>query len=190
MSALVPFMEEIVRSLELLGSFLKSHSGMAVSGFVSALVALASLLLVSFHRRAQRYSWDTQRLLYLHGFLSSSDQMAARRWLRARKDETAWDVKEDEFADVVSAAYDQAGILLLAPGLVNSKQTKYLLRSSWGKSICEQYELIEKRERHRALRGPHKTHTLLNHFTHFGDLYRATKKAQRPSIINRILRRV
>ena len=174
--------DELVRGLSHFGEFLKTHSGLAVTGFISSLTTLITLLLLGSHRRAQRYSWDAQRLLYLHGYLSNPEQMSARRMLRSKREVERWETEEDEQADKVSAAYDQAGILLLAPGLVNSKQTRYLLRSSWGKSICEQYELIEKREKHRALHGPVKSHGLGNHFTHFGALVQATIKAQEPTI--------
>jgi hypothetical protein len=188
MLEIVPVMQEVLKALGLLGDFLKTHSGMAVTGFLSSLVAITTLFILGSHRRAQRYSWDSQRLLYLHSFLSSAEQMEARRSLRSKTDVATWQTKDDDFADVISAAYDQAGILLLAPGLVTSKQTKYLLKSSWGKSICEQFEHIEKRENYRDLTKslPLKTHTLKNHFVHFGDLYRLAKKAREPSSLTRI----
>jgi hypothetical protein len=155
-------------------SIVKYATGLAPTGAV--LIALLGAFTLGRHRSSQRYAWDSQRLLYLHGFLTQPAQFEMRRDLRGKRDVTCWGTQEDRHAELISAAYNEAGILLLAPGLVNSKQTKYLLRSTWGTSICELYDLILKREKIVKGTEAEKSHGLENYFTHFGELCKLTQK--------------
>jgi hypothetical protein len=160
-------------------AFIDTKEGRLVSSATSAASAIIATLGLWWHRRRETFTWHAQRLLYLHQFLATPHLMNARRTIRHAIEHGAeprqWGEREDRAADIVSAAYDQAGILLFAPGSIAPKQLYYFLRSSWGASIQEMYKEIEAREKCRSDRR----HDLQNYFVHFKPLRDAARDTEK-----------
>lgn len=81
------------------------------------------------------------------------------------------DRRGQKSANRVCASYDQAGIMLGA-GLLNKKTKREFLRSSWGQSIIDQYNVLQ------PFLKDMQTPTMTGHdfFKHFVWLYEETKR--------------
>jgi hypothetical protein len=82
-----------------------------------------------------------------------------------------WTDDDKQAANDVCASYDQAAILLAAR-VLDSGSEKHFLRSSWGKSICHQYELLKDFLDDRQT----PTETGREFFRHFGELYAKARR--------------
>ncbi len=88
---------------------------------------------------------NLQAFFYLHQYLSSNDFGEARHLVRKilyKTDYLNWTVNEKEQVNKVCSSYDQAG-LLLSLGILDEKTKRKFLSSSWGESICDQYEILK-----------------------------------------------
>ncbi len=182
MSEIYSFIDNIIAAVKGLNALLKTPEGARLSAFISAGGAIFTTGVLFFHRRAERYTWDAQRLFYLHGFLSMPYHMNARRRLRdlveAKIDAVAWPPDARRAVDVVCGAYDQAGVLLFAPGAISPKQQYYFLRTSWGISIQELHDAITKYQSPRCNEEKEKFYTIDNYFVHFSELNAAARAAR------------
>ncbi|SOD94610.1 hypothetical protein SAMN05421508_10454 [Caenispirillum bisanense] len=139
-----------------------------VADFATALTLLATagvlIGLVNTLRDQRR-----QALLYLHGYLARDELSAAREAVRCRLSTipyAAWTDDDKLHASRVCASYDQAGFLMETK-VIAPAQAELLLRSSWGESVCDQYEALEGFL--DARQTPSKTGRAF--FVHFGRLY-------------------
>lgn len=113
-----------------------------------------------------------QSLIYLHQYLSQDDFSIARRAIRTdlyRKQYSDWTDEDKSFANRVCSSYDQAGIMITG-GIIDYNTAKVLLKSSWGESICDQYEALKDYLDDKQT----PTRTGREFFRHFGDLYEMT----------------
>ena len=127
------------------------------------------------HMKDQKRNWDAQNLIYLHQFLSQQRYAEARKKLwNGIKNNEPYSPDLDDDIDLVSAAYDQAGFIILKTGHINDKDKEKLLRSSWGYSIIELYQEVRHFELDRDSDDSDLHHTTQNFFWHFRDLYAHT----------------
>ncbi len=126
---------------------------------------------------------NQQSFFYLHQYLSQDGFSVARRELRERLreiDYEDWTEDDKASANRVCASYDQAGILITG-GIVDSQSAEVFLRSSWGESICHQYEaLSDYLDDDRVKRGVSAIRGR-DFFVHFGDLYKISCRFHRKS---------
>ncbi|HEV3041603.1 MAG TPA: putative molybdenum carrier protein [Candidatus Angelobacter sp.] len=80
-------------------------------------------------------------------------------------------------ANRVCASYDQAGILILDKA-VDAKSAELFLRTSWGESICDQYEALQ--DFLEDWQTPWKRGK--EFFIHFGRLYKMARRHHRKRI--------
>jgi len=152
----------------------------AIVSVIGAIVSGLAARRTKAHMRAERRTWEAQRVIYLHGFLTAPHYADARRRLRSLNgDIKNWvPAEHDKDMDVVSTGYDQAGFMLLDNDYVAEADRKTLLGSSWGQSIVDQYELIRKREevleKTSDASGRANLRTTQNFFKHFTKLYQET----------------
>jgi hypothetical protein len=135
---------------------------------VQALAAV-SIFVAMWGLRRQIRQQNLTSFFYLHQFLSNKEYsrapMVVRNELR-NKPYVDWTAKHKQAANDVCASYDQAGILLAARTL-DSASEKHFLKSSWGKSICHQYEALSEFLDDRQT----PTETGRDFFGHFAELY-------------------
>lgn len=122
-----------------------------------------------------QFSKDTkgqnfQALFYLHQYLAQDEFGYARYMVRkelSEKDYSEWSVENKKYANEVCASYDQAGILI-SFGIMSAKTKRKFLKSSWGISICEQYDILNDylNDKQTPLQ------TGREFFHHFTDLYK------------------
>jgi len=115
---------------------LGAHIGDILAG-AGVFAVFAALLL-------QRTSVRHQSLLHMHQYLSQSGLGTARLKVRTElfgKPYVGWSTADRELANSVCASYDQAG-LLFDGGTVDKATADVFLKSSWGTSICDQYEAL------------------------------------------------
>lgn len=87
---------------------------------------------------------DDSNFHYLHSYLSNVDFHQARHHVRkllSGKPFKNWCKTDEKNANLVAASYDQAQILL-SSGLISEHLKSHFFNSSWGESICHQYELL------------------------------------------------
>lgn len=107
--------------------------------------------------------------LYLHRYLSRPEHGQARQHVRTQlpgKLFADWSPTDSASASVVAASYDQAQILIRS-GAITGPQREFFLSSSWGESICHQYETLDRFLAHRQT----PTATGKAFFRHFAELY-------------------
>lgn len=118
-----------------------------------------------------------QGFLYLHGYLSSDEFTKARHNIRTEpksKNYEDWTENDKEAANKVCVSYDQAGILIYA-GLLGKDNNNLFLKSSWGESVCHQYELLAVYLNN--IQAPGRTG--MSFFEHFVWLYEQAKSARK-----------
>lgn len=145
--------------------------GQMLSGF-ALLIAVIALI------REMR-SQNLQSLFYLHQYLAQDDFSEARRRVRTRLHAVAygaWTEIDRAAASKVCASYDQAGLLLSA-GVLSDRTRKLFLDSSWGESVCDQYEAL----RPFLAEQQTPTRTGVEFFKHFSDLYAESAHFHRPA---------
>lgn len=138
-------------------------------GLLIAVVALVKQL------RAQ----NLQSLFYLHQYLAQDAFSAARQRVRTRLHAVAygdWTDDDKAAANKVCSSYDQAG-LLIGAGVLAKDTRKVFLSSSWGESVCDQYESLEPFL--DAQQTP--TRTGREFFAHFTALYTEASQFHRTS---------
>jgi hypothetical protein len=152
----------------------------------SALTAVLAIVIAIFvnrsskqHMKEEKRSWGVQRFTYLHEFLSDERYAKARYRLRkARKNGETYNPNEhDDPMDTVCACYDQAGLILLDADYIEDFDRSKFLKSSWGNSIIEQYEIIRQFEIEReAANGGNapNPYSTQDFFEHFRNLYDKT----------------
>ncbi|MGP0094367.1 MAG: hypothetical protein ACLPKB_31145 [Xanthobacteraceae bacterium] len=141
------------------------HWWAELATIVTSLSVLILLLSFVSNIRYQRL----QSLIYLHQYLSQNDFSVARRAVRTilqKKPYCEWTEEDKLHANRVCASYDQAGILITG-GIIDTRSAKVILKSSWGESICHQYEILATYlDDTQTPAG-----TGREFFRHFGDLY-------------------
>lgn len=107
---------------------------------ISALAIVVAVVQLTKEIRAS----NLQSLFYLHQYLAQDTFGSARLLVRTQlhsKPYKEWSAEEKEAANRVCASYDQAGLLLSAE-IIPKRVRKMFLASSWGNSICDQYESL------------------------------------------------
>lgn len=105
--------------------------------------ALAIVVAVAQLTREVRAS-SVQSLFYLHQYLAQDTFSHARKVVRTQlcnKPYKDWTNDDRDAANRVCASYDQAG-LLMGAGIIPKRVKKLFLASSWGNSICDQFETL------------------------------------------------
>lgn len=105
--------------------------------------ALAIVVAVIQLTREVRSS-SVQSLFYLHQYLAQDTFSHARKVVRTQlcnKPYADWTGEDRDAANRVCASYDQAG-LLMGTGVIPKRVKRLFLASSWGNSICDQYESL------------------------------------------------
>ncbi len=144
-----------------------------VSNIVS-IVTSATLLIgiIELLKETRAQKWES--FFHLHEYLSQEQFADARKLVRTelyRKEYALWTEEDKKSANRVCASYDQAGIMLGA-GLLNKKTKKEFLKSSWGQSIIDQYNVLLPFLEDQQT----PTKTGLDFFKHFVWLYEETKR--------------
>ncbi len=156
---------------DVFGSLNSSH----ISNYANAAIALltaATAFYAALQIRLARDQQQDQSLFYLHQYLASQDFSDARLHVREKLAKLPYDKWEDADrakANSVAASYDQAGILLNTR-IIGPTRRATLLNSSWGESICDQYELLSAYL--NDMRTPAKSGR--EYFAGFGKLYAET----------------
>lgn len=108
---------------------------------------------------------NLQSLFYLHEYLAQEAFSSARRLVRTElyaRPYAEWVQSDRAAANDVCASYDQAGLLLSA-GILRHDTRRLFMSSSWGESICDQFEAL-----HEYLGDQQTpTHTGSEFFRHF-----------------------
>ncbi len=144
---------------------------------IATIITGLSVILVALSLFTQIKDQRLHSVFYVHEFLSQEQFSLARRHVRTtlhNKSYLEWSDEDRVAANRVCASYDQAGILILG-GVINRATAKVLLRSSWGESICDQFEVL--RPFLLDLQTPTKTG--LEFFRHFAELYAMTCRYQK-----------
>ncbi|MBB5519494.1 DUF4760 domain-containing protein [Amphiplicatus metriothermophilus] len=113
---------------------------------IASTFAAAGVLIALWRVSHDIRTRNQQSFFYLHQYLSQEEFSVARRELRTRLhklDYSQWTPEDKGFANRVCASYDQAGILITG-GIVDARSADVFLRSSWGESICHQYEILKE----------------------------------------------
>ncbi len=143
------------------GSFLAGLAG---------LIAIIAIIVAYKQHRQQIRDSDLHALFYVHGYLADERFAKARREVRSSlcsKPFKDWGEDEYEAADLVATSYDQAGILFNL-GVVSDESKQRFLESSWGRSICDQWEVLDQDwlDEHKVVGRPAR-----DFFIHFEGLY-------------------
>jgi len=144
----------------------------AISGIATSVTSLGVIITLVQLTRETRVQ-NTQSFFYLHGYLSQQDFSTARKHVRTdltHKEYSLWDEADKQMANMVCASYDQTGILIELGILDKSTETGFL-RSSWGESIVDQFEVL--RPFLNDMQTPHQTGR--EFFHHFTELYTMAK---------------
>lgn len=141
-------------------------------GGISLVIAVIALIR---ELRAQ----NLQNLFYLHQYLAQDAFSVARQVVRTRLHAVSYDEWTDAdkaAANKVCASYDQAG-LLIGAGVLAKPTRKLFLSSSWGESVCDQYESL------RPFLDDQQTPTRTGRefFAHFTALYTEASQYHRSS---------
>ncbi len=139
-----------------------------VAQLVQALAAV-SIFVAMWGLRRQIRQQNLSSFFYLHQYLSAKEYSNARKLVRTelfKKPYANWTADDKQAANDVCASYDQAAILLAAR-VLDSKSEKHFLKSSWGRSICHQYETLKDFLDDRQT----PAETGREFFRHFGELY-------------------
>jgi hypothetical protein len=118
-----------------------------------------------------------QALFYLHQYLSQDEFSVSRHLSRTKLYKTPykdWTEIEKKTANKICASYDQAGLLISA-GIMNNKTKELFLRSSWGESMCDQYEILKDYLDDKQT--PNKRG--IEFFCHFSNLYNIARQYHR-----------
>lgn len=114
-----------------------SQAGAMLVGLIALLLTLGQL------SRSMRQA-NNSSLFYLHQYLTAAEFVEARRYFRTNPppaDYRNWSEEARRQANLVAASYDQAGILLDARAVAPADRDLFL-RSSWGESICDQFDAL------------------------------------------------
>lgn len=144
-------------------------------------LAGVSLIFVVVQLIREARGKNLQSFFYLHKYLSQNEFSAARHLVRTNlisKPYKDWVDEDKKMANKVCASYDQAGLLILT-GIMNKKTKIMFLKSSWGESMCDQYEILSGFLSDKQT--PNKTGK--EFFCHFCDLYSMAKKYHRDETI-------
>ena len=148
-------------------------TGAQIGTILTGLTIFFALVRLTREIRVQ----NLQSLFYLHQYLSQIDFGKARKAVRTKlfcKPYEEWTDEDKEAANNVCASYDQAGILISA-GVLDDHTRKTFLSSSWGESICDQYECLKPFL--DDMQTPNKTGR--EFFCHFTMLYQETSQYHR-----------
>jgi hypothetical protein len=143
---------------------------------ISQIVTATALVLGVLQLRKEYIGQNNNSLVYLHNYLSKDQFIEARHEIKVNlrfKDYDEWTDEDRSMANLICSSYDQAGILL-AFGIVNAKTKRKLLASSWGVSICDQYECLA----HYLEAKQTPSQNGKEFFKHFVALYNEAKKYQ------------
>jgi len=150
---------------------------LAVGADIGTILTGISVFFVVIQLIKEVKGQNAQALVYIHSYLSQSELNEARHTIRTELYEKKYDLWNDEdkrLANKVCSSYDQTG-LLLSTGIVSNKTKEQFLKSSWGESICHQYESLD--EYMHDKQTPKKEGYLFFH--HFVDLYNEASKYHR-----------
>ena len=145
-----------------------------IIGLVANIVTSISIVVVIVELYSNRKDQQVSRLYYLHNYLAAEQFAQARYHVRHElesKQYSLWSAQDKIMANLVCASYDQAGVIF-SFDLINVKLGKTFLKSSWGESICDQYEILEPFMKDKQT--PKKTG--VEFFRHFHDLYMQAKQ--------------
>lgn len=148
-----------------------------VAGNIGLTIAGISLFFAVMQLTREIRNQNMQSLFYLHQYLAQDEASAAFHHVRTelhRRPFETWDEVDMRAANKACATYDQAG-LLLSTGILNRKTRAAFLSSSWGMSICDQYETLVPYL--REMQTP--TRSGAEFFGHFAELY-AEARTQHP----------
>lgn len=137
---------------------------------VSTILTSITVFVMILQLRSDTKDQDLQYLFYLHEYLSNSEFTGARHLVRTElfsKPYDQWVSSDKIAANQVCASYDQAG-LLISEGVLNKKTVSLFIKSSWGESICDQFEILRPYLDDQLT--PHTTGRRF--FRHFDTLYR------------------
>ena len=146
---------------------------------LGSVVGSFSLIIAAIALIREMRTQNLQNLFYLHQYLSQDELSNARRRVRTeihRREYHEWNDEDREAASRVCASYDQAG-LLIGAGVLNDQARKLLLSSSWGESICDQYESLQPFLYDQQT----PSRTGFEFFQHFTALYNEATKFHRAS---------
>jgi hypothetical protein len=146
---------------------------------VTTIVASLGLIIAIVSLAREIRTQNLQSLFYLHQYLAQDEFSEARRLVRTHlfsRPYEKWSEGDRAQASKVCASYDQAGILIEA-GILASDARDLFLRSSWGESICDQYEALGGFLSSRQT--PKKTGA--EFFHHFTSLYQRASAYHRPT---------
>jgi hypothetical protein len=111
-----------------------------IAGLVAAVGAPIALLTF----KADREQKVNEQIFYLHDYLTRKEFHDSRLLIREHmppKPIEAWTDAEKQAANFVCSSYDQAGILIVNR-IIGPFPARVFLESSWGESICHQYEKL------------------------------------------------
>lgn len=143
-----------------------------IGTILAGLVTFVAIIALVRELRAQRL----QSLFYLHQYLSQIGFSDARQKVKkdlANISYINWRTEDHASAGNVAASYDQAGILILT--VLDHQLRKAFLSSSWGESVCHQYEILAPFLEDEQAPGKSGR----QFFRHFGELYRTAKPYHR-----------
>lgn len=150
------------------------------SGPIASIISTVALFVITLQLLNERKGERHHAFFYLHEHLAHSDLSMARRRVRTAlytKDYNDWDESDKEAANRVCASYDQAG-MLISKKLISPEGKEQFLKSSWGESICDQYEALQ--DFLNDWQTPWKRGG--DFFVHFEYLYREARKHWRRNI--------
>jgi hypothetical protein len=111
-----------------------------ITNIFSSIAVLIAIVQFTREIRTQNH----QSFFYLHEYLSQDVFSVARRNIRTMehgKPYEKWNVNDKNNANYICTSYDQAGILIEI-GAIDKKTAVNFLKTSWGDSIIDQYELL------------------------------------------------
>ena len=119
-------------------------NALQIATLMTALATPITVLVMATQLYLNRKDEQVSRLYYLHNYLVGSQFGHARYHVRhelVNKPYEDWSPEDHAQANLVCGSYDQAGILF-SLGLVSPKLRRSFLSSSWGESVCDQYEIL------------------------------------------------
>jgi hypothetical protein len=116
-----------------------------VAANIATVITSLSLIVVVIQLLREMKSQSIQSFYYLHQYLSQEEFRKARVVVRTKLyklDYSKWDNQDKMYANAVCSSYDQAGILIESK-VLNTKMMKIFLKSSWGNSVIDQYQVLK-----------------------------------------------
>jgi len=140
--SLFSLLERVLNALTLRKSRPIERATLFVTFLLFLATAATGIVLLRTDRSIYKQT-DDSAITYLHGYLSNQLFAHARHEVRSClwSGLSKWDKDKGEIANEVASSYDQAGILIRS-GILSTSGKELFLKSSWGSSISDQWELL------------------------------------------------